>query len=305
MNWTPAPRDRQDPSVWDALYFDAAIPIDPLVKAYMVKDLQSWSRTYLLLPIKLVANTGMAIVMLIKRLLPFEFRSYKLMHGIAVWFLKTFATPEANYAIVRHLGIGSNIVNFLIDNGPDPAIARSGIYPRTVEDLANNAFMEHDLVLYNFVLDYHHAQAKNPAWLSQVRERGLDYSGIRPLEIAVDTTQRGWLQVLDLESSLELFKICYSLCTTRQEFERAVLSLQFDESFGLYFSKITGDYDWNHIIANRHPLAPNSPFGAARNLLLHGLTSEYLHRYLELRATANSAPANAPDPQEVTLSQGG
>ena len=283
MNQTTAGRNRQDPKVWDALYGDMAIPIDPLVKAHAIKDLQSQSRIYLLLPIKVIANLGLALIMLAKRLIPFQFRSYKLMHWMAVWFLKTFASPEANYSIVRHFGIGSNIINFLIDNGPNPTIPRSNLYPRSVDDLAANAFMEHDLALYNFVLDYHEAQAKNPNWLSQVRQRGLNYSSIKPLKIEVDVAKRGWLQILDLESILELFKICYSFCTTSEEFERAVLSLQFDESFGLYFSKVTGDYTWNHAIANRHPLVPNSPFSAARNLLLHGLTSEYLHRYLELQ----------------------
>ncbi|MEO0947184.1 MAG: hypothetical protein AAFY11_03395, partial [Cyanobacteria bacterium J06641_5] len=64
---TPEPHDRRDPPVWDALYLDGAIPIDPLVKSYMVKDLQSWSRVYLLLPIKLIANLVLAIVMTVKR----------------------------------------------------------------------------------------------------------------------------------------------------------------------------------------------------------------------------------------------
>ena len=278
-------RDRENPNVWDALYLDEAIPIDPLAKACAIADLQSKSRIYLLLPIKVIANLGLALIMSVKRLLPFQFRSYTLMHRLAAWFLKTFASPEASYLILRHLGIGSNIINFLIDNGPDRTIPRSEIYPRTIEDLVADAFIEHDLVLYNFVLDYHEAQATHPNWLSEIRSRGLDYSSMRPLEIDLDVTQRHWLQILDLESTLELFKICYSLCTTSAEFERAVLSLQFDESFGLYFSKVTGDHTWNHVITNRHPLAPNSPFAAARNLLLHGLVSEYLHRYLELNAT--------------------
>ena len=284
MNWTPENRDREAPNVWDALYFDGAIPVDPTAKAYMIKDLQSWSRNYLLLPIKIIANCALAIIMTVKRLLPFQFRLYGLMHNIAVWFLNTFTSPEACYLIVRHLGIGSNIVNFLIDNGPDPAITRSNLYPRTVKDLAANAFLEHDLILYNFVLDYHKAQRQRPNWLAEVQQRGLDYRSIQPIQVDVDITQRGWLQVLDMESALELFKICYSFCTTSDEFGRAVLSLQFDESFGLYFSKITGNYAWNHTIANRHPLAPNSPFAAAHNLLLHGIVSEYLHRYLELQA---------------------
>ena len=284
MNWTPQPHDRRDPSVWDALYLDGAMPLDPAAKAYMVKDLQSWSRQYLLIPIKLIANLGLAVIMTVKRLLPFQFRSYTLMHRMAVWFLNTFTTPEACYLIVRHFSIGSNIVNFLIDNGPDPAIERSNLYPRTVEDLADNAFMEHDLVLYNFVLDYHKAQQRFPEWLAKVHQQGLDFSSVQPVQVDIDFTKRGWLQVLDLESALELFKICYSLFVTSDEFERAVLSLQFDESFALYFSRVTGDYSWNHAITNRHPLAPNSPFTSAHSLLLHGLVSEYLNRYLELHA---------------------
>lgn len=286
MTYIPKAHDRRDPNVWDAIYLDQAIPVDATAKAYMVKDLQSWSRNYLLIPVKIIANLGLALIMTLKRLLPFQFRSYWIMHNLAVWFLNTFTTPEACYLIVRHLAIGSNIVNFLIDNGPDPTIARSELRPRTVKDLAANAFLEHDLILYNFVLDYHKAQQQNPNWLAEVHQRGLDFSSVQPVEIAVDVTKRGWLQVLDMESALELFKICYSLCVTSDEFERAVISLQFDENFGLYFTKVTGDATWNHIITNRHPLAPNSAFAAAHNLLLHGVISEYLHRYLELGAAA-------------------
>ena len=289
MVWIPEQRDRRDPSTWDTLYFDQAIPVDPVAKAYMVKDLKSWSRNYLLIPIKVMANVGLACIMTLKRLLPFQFRAYGFMHKMAAWFLQTFVTPEACYLIVRHLCIGSNIVNFLIDNGPDPTIERSPLYPRTVADLADHAFLEHDLILYNFVLDYHEAQTRNPDWLDQVRRRGLDFSSVQPVHLDIDVSQRGWLQVLDLECAVELFKIIYSFCLTSAEFERAVISLQFDENFGLYVSKITGDYDWNHVVRNRHPLAPNSPFAAARNLMIHGITSEYLYRYLELSAESDRA----------------
>jgi len=50
-----------------------------------------------------------------------------------------------------------------------------------------------------------------------------------------------------------------------------------------YVSDITGNWDWNHLIVNRHPLAPNSPLNAARDLFLHGIIAEYLYRYLELQ----------------------
>lgn len=276
-------RDRRNPNTWDTIYLDQAIPVDPVAKAYMIQDLQSWTRNYLLIPIKLVANLLLALIMTFKRLLPFQFNAYSLMHRSAAFFLKHFVSPEACYLIVRHICLGSNIVNFLIDNGPDPKIEKSQLYPRTVDDLAKDAFLEHDLILYNFVLDYHEAQQTNPYWLEEVQRRGLNYNSIQPVEVEVDFSQRRPWQILDLESAIELFKVFYSLCLTSDEFTRAVISLQFDENFAIYVTRITGDSQWNHLIKNRHPLAPNSPFQAARDLMLHGIISEHLHRYLEIR----------------------
>lgn len=278
--WTPQPRNRYNPNAWDAFYLDQAIPVDPVAKAYMIRDLQNWTRNYLLIPIKLLANLLLALIMTCKRLLPFQFSAYTLMHESAAFFLKHFVSPEACYLIVRHICLGSNIVNFLIDNGPDCTIQKSQLYPRTVDDLAKNAFLEHDLILYNFVLDYHEAQQANPQWLEQVRQQKLNYDSIVPVEVDVDFEQRRWLRILDLESAIELFKVFYSLCLTSDEFTRAVLSLQFDENFSLYVGAITGNYNWNHLVTNRHLLAPNSPFQAARDLMLHGILTEYLHQYL-------------------------
>ncbi|NJK63637.1 MAG: hypothetical protein HC921_13990 [Synechococcaceae cyanobacterium SM2_3_1] len=56
----------------------------------------------------------------------------------------------------------------------------------------------------------------------------------------------------------------------------------FDDNRGVYISQVIQDDRLNHLIPNRHPLVPNSPFQAARDLLMHGLFFEYLHRYLEL-----------------------
>jgi hypothetical protein len=116
--------DRLNPNTWDLVYRESAIAIDPLVKAYMVQDLQSWTRNYLLIPIKIIANIFLAIVMTLKRLLPFQFHNYRLMHRSAAWFLENFVSPEACYLIVRHFGLGSNIINFLIDNSPNPNLPK-------------------------------------------------------------------------------------------------------------------------------------------------------------------------------------
>ncbi|MEH1935708.1 MAG: hypothetical protein V7L14_18825 [Nostoc sp.] len=281
--WISQLHNRRDPNAWDALYLDAAIPVDPLAKACMIRDLQVWTRHYLLIPIKLLANVLLALIMTVKRLLPFQFNAHGFMHKSAAFFLKHFVSPEACYLIVRHICIGSSIINFLIDNGPDPMIEKSQLYPHTVDDLATKiAFLEHDLILYNFLLDYHQAQQANPQWLEQLKQRELNYDSITPVKVDIDFDTRPPWKILDLESTIELFKVFYSLCLTSDEFTRAVLSLQFDENLSVYISTITDDYNWNHLVTNRHALAPNSPFQAARDLIMHGIITEYLHHYLEI-----------------------
>lgn len=283
LPYSPQPYNRLNPNHWDVLFVDQSIPVDLVAKSYMIRDLHNWTRSYLLIPIKIIANLLLALIMTVKRLLPFQFSAYTLMHKSAAFFLNNFVSPEACYLIVRHICLGSNIINFLIDNGPDPQIQKSNLYPRTVDDLANNAFLEHDLILYNFVWDYNQAMQNNPNWLQEIKKRGVNYDSIQPAEVEIDFHKRRWLRVLDLESAIELFKVFYSLCLTSDEFARAVISLQLDENFGIYISQITDNYDWNHVIRNRQPLAPNSPFNAARDLFLHGIVSEYLYRYLEIR----------------------
>ena len=113
------PYNRRDPNVWDVLFCDRSIPVDLVAKAHMMRDLQNWTRSYLLIPIKVIANVLLALIMTVKRLLPFQFSAYTLMHKSAAFFLNNFVSPEACYLIVRHICVGSNIVNFLIDNGPD------------------------------------------------------------------------------------------------------------------------------------------------------------------------------------------
>jgi hypothetical protein len=277
------PYDRRNPNTWDVLYLDNAIPVDPVAKTQMIRDLKHWTRSYLLIPIRIFSNIALGFILTIKRLLPFQFKLYGFMHRSAAFFLQNFVTPEACYLIIRHICLGSNLVNFLIDNGPDRNIEKATLYPQSVSDLATQtAFLEHDLILYNFVWDYHQAEQKNPNWLAEIEKRGIDFESIQNVPVNIDFSRRRWLRILDLESAIELFKVFYSLCLTCDEFERAVLSLQFDENFALYMGKILGSAEWNHIITNRHPLAPNSPFNAARDLLLHGIMTEYIHRLLEI-----------------------
>ncbi len=283
-HYIPRPHDRQDPHTWDIVYLDQALPMDPLTKACWIKDRQNWTRAYVLGPIRVITSVVLAVVMVLRRVIPVPLRAHGLMHQITVWLFKAIATPEASYLLVRHFSVGSNVINFLIDNGPDPEITKSKLYPHTVDDLNGNTFVNRDLNLYNFVYDYHQAEQQDPNWLETVHRRGITFNSIQSVEIDVPLQRRQrWIQFLDLESSLELLKIIYAACLTSKELERSVVSFQFNESFGLYFSRLMNDYRWNHVVRNAHPLVPASAFDLSRHFILHAITLEYLHRYLELQ----------------------
>ncbi|MGG6263199.1 DUF6999 family protein [Leptolyngbya sp. AN03gr2] len=279
--------DRQNPNTWDILYLDQSVTLDPQAKAFTIQDLQNWTRRYLLIPIKIIANLLLGVILLVKQLLPFQFNQYEWMHRVAVWFINTFVSPEASFLIVRHFGLESNILNFLIDNSPDPNLEKSDLYPRTVDDLVDQAFLKHDLNLYNFIFDYATAKQRDPDWVRRVNAqqaeepaRTVVYNSIQPVEVTIDFSPRR-LRVLDLESTLELFKIIYSFCFTPDEFERALYSLPLDEALCRYVSTVVREPYLIELVGNRYPLIPKSPFDAARNLILHGFFVECLHSYLE------------------------
>jgi len=83
------------------------------------------------------------------------------------------------------------------------------------------------------------------------------------------------------KSTLELFKIVYVFCLTPTEFERALYSLPLDEALCRYVSQVVANPHLSELVVNRHPLIPQSPFGAARSLMMHGFFVECLHAYLE------------------------
>ena len=60
--------------------------------------------------------------------------------------------PEANYLILRHFHIGSEILQFVAANVPGVQIPLLPLRPRTLEDLIDNVFLQHDLNIFNFLI---------------------------------------------------------------------------------------------------------------------------------------------------------
>jgi hypothetical protein len=278
-----SPRNRQDPNYWDALFLDTSLPVDPVAKACMIKDLRNPTRRYLLGPVRLICNVLMGLVLVFKRLVPLRFSFYGAMHHVLYFLLKTFVTPEANYLVLRHFWLEGNIENFVLDNGTDPGVPRMKLFPRRLEELVDNAFNQHDWDLYNCVLDYAEARRRDPSLLRRVRERPLRYDSIRPPVVELDLSRRGFFQRIDLETAFEVLKVIYPPFLPLRELDRAVLSLQFDENLLAYVAELTGDDTWRYLATNRLPLAPVPYFQASRRLFEHFIVIEALHHTLMLR----------------------
>ena len=101
-----------DPDPYWALYVDTGLPLDPQTKAALTLDGHSFSRRYLLPIIRPMARIAMFMVGLFRTFVPKAWASSRRLHWLIYWGLKHFVSPQANFLILRHFHLGSNIVRF-------------------------------------------------------------------------------------------------------------------------------------------------------------------------------------------------
>jgi hypothetical protein len=101
-----------------------------------------------------------------------------------------------------------------------------------------------------------------------------------PFEIDADSLPAGRLNLLDLETAIEIYTPLYQMFLTDSDFWRACNSLQLDETLAIYTSRLIGDPSYMSLVNNKHPLVPMSTLQAGYRLLLHGLAAESLHATL-------------------------
>ena len=106
------------------------------------------------------------------------------------------------------------------------------------------------------------------------RERGGAKPKISPWGIARPITPF-------FASDSEIFSPIFQLYLTNNDHERAVSSLQFDETIGIYVATLLGIPEKLVLVNNRHPMIPLSPIKSGFRLLLHGLSTEVLHGLLK------------------------
>lgn len=274
-----APFNPEDPNPWLALYLDMSLPLSSDVKAALLANSGSRSRQFLLPLIRPVAKLSIAILQLLKIFIPNKLTSSKYLHRLIYWGLRTFVRPDANYLILRHFHIGSEILEFVASNVPGVKIPLNPLRPRNLADLQDDVFLKHDLNIYNFLIRINREMKTRGIQLSKQERLNFDCITDGPFQID-DSLPSRRLNFLDLESAIEIYTPLYQLFLTDSDFWRACNSLQLDETVALYTSKLMGDPSYIGLVNNKHPLVPLSTLQAGYRLLLHGLAAECLHATL-------------------------
>ncbi|HEX6267024.1 MAG TPA: hypothetical protein VFZ81_09005 [Burkholderiales bacterium] len=279
--------DPRDPNPWLALYLDHSTPVDPAVKQAWLRDSSSWCRQFVLPAVRPLARTLIVLFQVIKTVLPAAFTSSALLHRLLAWALRSFVRPEANWLILRHFHIGSEILDFIARNTEGTDVPLRPLRPRTLDDLKDHLFLQHDLNLYNFVINLGRelrAQGREVA-----PPRTLDFAGISGGDFGIEPLPHRWHNFVDLQTAIELFTPVYQLFLTDNDFWRATNSLQLDETIAIYVARILQQPHNLVLLNNKHPMVPQSTLRAGYRLVLHGLASEMLYELLVREKRAASA----------------
>jgi hypothetical protein len=272
------PHDVRDPSPWLALYLDRSIPLAEECKRAWLADLSSRSRQFLLPLVRPLARATIVLFQLIKLVVPKRFTSSALLHRLLEWNMRTWLSPNANALIFRHFYLGSEILQFIARNTRGVTLSPVPLQPTRLEEVRNHVYLQHDLNLFNFVIEINRQLRERGLELAPVEE--LDFSCITDGALPIEPMPERWTNFIDLQTAIEIYTPVYQLLLTDNDFWRASNSLQLDETIGLYVARLLGTPYTPALINNKHPMVPMSTLRAGYRLVLHGLATETQHAIL-------------------------
>lgn len=292
----PTHYDPKDPDPWLALSLDQSLPIDPEAKAALLRGAASWSRRWMFNIIRPFVFLFFLLVKILRGLSPHFPNLNGTLHRTIHWGLKVFGSPDANFLILRHFNIGTELLSFIKANAGEVQVETVALRPRTLKDLEDNVFLQHDLNVFNFIIQLNMSLRAQNRDLTPIDKPDFSMITDGPFDIA--PTKKGWLNFVDVQTAVEVYTPLYALMLPRADFIRASNSLQLDEPVAIYIGKILGtDYHLS-FIKNGHPMVPLSTLQAGFRLMMHGLDCEALHGWLRLlkRRQAQGLPLDPRNP---------
>lgn len=270
------PYDPADPSPWLALYLDRSVPMADQAKRAWLEDVSSPNRQYVLPLTRPFARASVALMQVLK-LGVSQVQSSWLLHRLLAWNMKTFLTPQANFLVLRHFHLGTEILRFIADNA-GVQVDTKPLRPQRIDDVRDDLFVQHDLNLFNFVIQLNQQLRAEGRQLT--RPKRLDFSAINAEPPPIEPFTKSWTNIVDLESAIELYTPLYELLLSDSAFWRASISLQLDETVALYVARLLDEPTLVALANNKHPMVPMTTLRTGYRLVLHGLSTELLHAHL-------------------------
>lgn len=264
----PEPRsfvDRPGPGIFDALRGDPSLYFDRGALRLLELDQGSFSHRFLRVPIRVLSRVLVGLIVFIKRILPFEFSAHNTLDRLGIWFLSRCVSPAGASLLLRHFVVETNVLAFIARNA---GAAEPVLRPVNLEQLNDNAVIVHDLNVYELLAGL---EGKD---LYHRRGYPLDYSMLEVPEI--DPGSRRRLLRLDLETGLSCMNIAFALFTTNLEYQRAVHSLQLDESLLGCIAELTGDEAFRAWRPPGYALVVRTNRDVPRYLYGHAVVHEYI-----------------------------
>lgn len=276
------------PGIWDALAGDPSLHFDRRALRLMEEDQSRWSHRFVRPPVRVLSRVVVALITLVKRVLPFEFSSHTLLDRLGIWFMSRFVSEEGGELLLRHFVIETNVLAFIARNS---GIEEPTLRPVTLNGLDDNAVIVHDLNLYEVLA----GMGGRPLPRPEERLLPLDYSMLKI--DAITPSERRRLLRLDLETGMCLMNIMFCLLTTSDEYRRAVHSLQLDESVLGCLAELTGDDVFRSWKPSGYIPIVRTNRDVPRALFAHAVIHEYAHARLlhhARKATPCGADASCP-----------
>lgn len=294
----PRRYDARDPDPWLALYLDHSLPIDPQAKRALLMGARSWSRRWLFPVSRPLVFLFFGLVKILRAISPRYPNLNGLLHKSIHWGLRIFGSPDCNTLILRHFHVGTELLAFMKANaGIDQALVKTiPLRPLTLRDLEDNVFLQHDLNVFNFIIELN--LALRAAGREITPPERVDFSMITDIDPAFEAFPTGPLNRIDIQTAVEFYTPLYALMLPRADFMRASHSLQLDEIVGIYIGRILGtDYHMS-FVKNGHPLVALSTLQAGYRLMMHGLDCEAMHGWLRVLKARQEAglPLDPRDP---------
>lgn len=274
--------DLNDPDPWHALMVDRSTFIDEHVKAALMRNNASRSRQFFLPLVRPLARLSIVLVQLFRIILPDSLTSPKALHAIICWGMKNFVSRDANYLILRHFNIGSQILAFLNANLAGGALPSHPLLPREIKDVGGNVFVQHDLNIYNFIISLGLYLREIGKEVGPIPLDKIDFSAIRDFDSEMKELPDTWHNFIDLQSAIEMYTPMFGLLLSDAAFWRASNSLQLDETVAIYAARILNRPEALSVVNNRHPMIPLTTLEAGFRLMLHGYDAENLYGFIRM-----------------------